>query len=126
MSGEGATTSWTLRAAAVLGFLGVALGAFGAHGLEPHLVATGRLETWQKAVLYQFVHVLALLVLAVLPGLRFRRAVGLCWAAGVALFSGSLYVLCLTGATWLGAVTPLGGLAFLGGWTLLLFRTKEG
>lgn len=125
MSSARAHSAWIIRTAAALGFLGVALGAFGAHGLEPFLIETDRLGTWQKAVLYQFVHTLALLVLAALPVGRFTRAIALCWAGGVVVFSGSLYLLCFTGVTWLGAITPIGGMAFLVGWALLAFNRSE-
>jgi uncharacterized membrane protein YgdD (TMEM256/DUF423 family) len=110
-----------IRYAAVLGFLGVAFGAFGAHLLEDHLVATGRVEIWETAVLYHLVHAVALLALGGLGVraslVRFTRHA---WTAGIVIFSGSLYILCLTGVTWLGAVTPIGGLAFLAGWLWLL------
>ena len=114
------TRSITLFAA-VLGFLGVALGAFGAHALKPTLEAHGTLETWKTAVLYHLVHAVALLVLA---GWRDAEAAardkiaGL-WLAGVLLFSGSRYWLSVGGPRFLGPITPLGGLAFLGGWALL-------
>lgn len=101
-------------AAAVLGFLGVALGAFGAHALAEHLEAAGRVATWNTAVLYHLLHAVALLALSV--GKPHAFPVCFLWIAGVVVFSGSLYVLCLTGVTWWGAITPLGGLAFLAGW----------
>lgn len=110
--------------AAVLGFLGVALGAFGAHALKPALEAHGTVETWKTAVLYQLVHAVALLALA---GWRDAHAgpsgrVAALWTAGVVLFSGSLYWLALGGPKFLGPITPLGGLAFLAGWALLAWR----
>ncbi len=73
-------------------------------------------DVWNKAVLYHFVHALALLVLAALPA-RSRRC-GL-FIGGIVLFSGSLYLLALTNVKWLGAITPLGGLCFLAGWVSL-------
>jgi len=111
-------------AAAVLGFLGVALGAFGAHGLKATLEAHGSVETWKTAVLYQLVHAVALLALA---GWRDAHAgpsgrVAALWTLGVALFSGSLYWLALGGPKFLGPVTPLGGLAFLLGWGWLAWH----
>ena len=108
-----------LRLAAFLGFSGVALGAFGAHGLRDR-VTPGLLEAYRTGVLYHLVHALAVLGVA-LGARRLRRAsiiVGL-FTAGVALFSGSLYLMALTGVTALGAITPLGGLCFLAGWALL-------
>ena len=105
------------RLAAGLCFLAVALGAFGAHSLKGTLAANAMTDVWNKAVLYQFVHALALLVLAALPAAS-RAAVGL-FVAGIVLFSGSLYLLALTNIKWLGAITPLGGLCFLAGWVCL-------
>jgi uncharacterized membrane protein YgdD (TMEM256/DUF423 family) len=109
---------------AVLGFLAVALGAFGAHALRSR-VAPALVETFETGVRYQMYHALALLACAWVLD---RRAPGAAaWAtaaawlflAGVVLFSGSLYVLTVSGARWWGAVTPLGGLAFLAGWACL-------
>jgi uncharacterized membrane protein YgdD (TMEM256/DUF423 family) len=107
----------------VYGFLGVALGAFGAHGLRARL-GPDLLAVWKTGVEYQFYHALALLAV----GLLARGAVntgalnlaGLCFAAGVLLFSGSLYALALSGVRVLGAVTPIGGVLFLAGWLCLL------
>lgn len=106
------------RIAAALGFLAVALGAFGAHALKGTLTTSAMTDVWNKAVLYHFVHALALLVLATLPAAS-RAATGLLFA-GIVIFSGSLYVLALTNIRWLGAITPLGGLCFLAGWVCLL------
>jgi len=110
-----------VRIAAVTGFLGVVLGAFGAHGLETRLEAADRLATWETAVFYHLVHALALLALG-----RTERGpepvVRWSLLLGIVLFSGSLYVLCLTGIGMLGAVTPFGGVAFLLGWGWLVFK----
>lgn len=110
-------------AAAVLGFIGVALGAAGAHGkLHDALVASGSLENWKTAVLYQLVHAVALLALAGWRGAAPAGPSGkvaLLWAIGVVCFSGSIYVLALGGPRFLGPVTPLGGVAFLAGWAML-------
>jgi uncharacterized membrane protein YgdD (TMEM256/DUF423 family) len=106
---------------AVLGLLSVALGAFGAHGLEGR-IPQGDLNTFEVAVRYQTYHSLALVLVAALaasvPGFRGRVAA---WAftIGILIFCGSLYVLVLTGERWLGALTPLGGVAFLVGWGAL-------
>lgn len=110
--------------AAALGFLSVALGAFGAHGLTSRLsgLADGaqRLEWWKTAALYHLTHALALALAAGLFGAtRGGRVACVAFCVGIALFSGSLYVMTLTGARWLGAVTPLGGLALLTGWAAL-------
>ena len=106
------------RIAAVLCFLAVALGAFGAHGLRSTLQARGMLEVWNKAVFYQFIHALALLVLALYGTIN--RGACLLFVIGILLFSGSLYLLALTSLRWLGPVTPLGGLCFLAGWAWLV------
>jgi len=113
-----------LRLAAFLGFSGVALGAFGAHGLRDR-VSPAMLEVYRTGVLYHLIHALAVLGLARGAG-RVRRAavVAGLFAGGVALFSGSLYLLALTGVSALGAVTPIGGLAFLAGWALLFFSAN--
>lgn len=108
--------------AGILGALSVAIGAFGAHGLKDLLLENGRLDTFETAVKYQFYHTLALLVLGLLM-LRFESKF-LLYAAGfmvlgIVVFSGSLYILCLTNITSLGAITPLGGLAFICGWIFL-------
>jgi uncharacterized membrane protein YgdD (TMEM256/DUF423 family) len=106
------------RIAAALCFLAVALGAFGAHSLKATLQAHEMVSVWEKAVLYHFIHALALLVLA-LHGAG-ARAPSLLLLAGIFLFSGSLYVMAVTNIRWLGAITPLGGLCFLAGWAWLL------
>ena len=111
------------RIAAVLCFLAVALGAFGAHSLRSTLETHGMLDVWNKAVLYHFLHALALLVLALYASIN--RGACLLLLAGIVLFSGSLYLLALTNLRWLGPVTPVGGLCFLAGWAwLFLAPTK--
>lgn len=106
------------RLAAAFCFLAVGLGAFGAHLLKGTLTANAMTDVWNKAVLYHFVHALALLVLAALPAAS--RAASTLFIGGIVLFSGSLYLLALTNVKWLGAITPLGGLCFLGGWLMLV------
>lgn len=110
-----------LMLAAFFGFTGVGLGAFAAHGLKNRL-SPEYLAIFHTGVLYQLVHALALLGVAVLaaqlPG-RLVTWAGFSFALGILLFSGSLYVLTLTGFSKLGIVTPFGGLAFLVGWALL-------
>ncbi len=108
------------RIAAAFCFLAVGLGAFGAHALKGTLVTNATTEVWKTAVLYHFLHALALLVLAALPSVN-RPAAGL-FVAGIVIFSGSLYLLALTNVKWLGAITPLGGLCFLVGWLWLIVR----
>ena len=108
-----------LIVAGILGLTGVALGAFGAHGLKTTLETTGGLETWKTAVFYQLVHAVALLALAPRTE-RAVRPIALCWITGVVLFSGSLYALALGfPAKFIWPVTPLGGLALLLGWVRL-------
>ncbi len=81
------------------------------------------METWKTAAQYHLVHSVALLSVA-LAGAEFRRS-ALCWLAGIVLFSGSLYLLSVTGLKWLGAITPFGGLLLLAGWTTLLLPQKN-
>lgn len=106
------------RIAAALCLLAVGLGAFGAHALKAALQSNGMLDVWNKAVLYHFLHALALLVLARHGG--GNRVACYLIAAGILFFSGSLYVLALTNIRWLGAITPVGGLCFLAGWAWLI------
>ena len=106
---------------ALMGFVGVALGAFGAHGLKGRLSAE-MLAVFETAVRYQMYHALALLVLGAMMSRLEGRAVivaGWSFTAGILIFSGSLYALALSGVTMLGAITPIGGLAFLIGWIAL-------
>jgi uncharacterized membrane protein YgdD (TMEM256/DUF423 family) len=117
---------WLLLISALNGFLAVALGAFGAHGLKRRLASLAdgaqRLEWWHTAAQYHLSHALAIGLAAVLLG---RGAVpgaqpaGIAFLCGIVLFCGSLYAMTLTGVRALGAVTPLGGIAFLAGWACL-------
>ena len=112
----------TLLSAAVMGCLAVIVGAFGAHALKPTLTATGRLDTYELAVRYQFYHALAMLAVGLLMGQFSSKKLyyaGLFFFLGIFLFSGSLFVLCFTGIGVLGAVTPLGGVLFILGWVFL-------
>lgn len=108
-----------IQTAAVLGLLGVALGAFGAHGLKDILTANQTTAIWQTAVLYHLVHAVAALWAA-----DRNPPVVWIWTAGVAIFSGSLYLLAVTNIRWLGAITPIGGVLFLAGWTLIVLRPR--
>ena len=107
-----------LRLAAALCFAAVGLGAFGAHALKDTLHSHDMADVWNKAVLYHFIHAIALFVLA-LFGTSNRGAWWLLFA-GIFLFSGSLYVMALSNLRWLGAITPFGGLCFLAGWVWLI------
>jgi uncharacterized membrane protein YgdD (TMEM256/DUF423 family) len=111
------------RIAAALCFLAVALGAFGAHSLRSTLETHGMLDVWNKAVLYHFIHAIALFVLAVFGAAN--RGAWWLFFAGIFLFSGSLYLMALTNLRWLGAVTPLGGLCFLAGWAWLVMAPTK-
>ena len=111
-----------LRVAAALCFAAVALGAFGAHALKATLQSSGMLDVWNKAVLYHFLHGVALVALA-LYGARNRPPYFLL-VAGIVLFSGSLYTMALTNVRWPGAITPLGGLCFLAGWAWLVIAPR--
>ncbi len=106
---------------AVNGFVGVSLGAFAAHVLRERLEARS-FEIWEVAVRYQMYHALALVAVGLLATRLaggMVNAAGWCFLAGIVLFSGSLYALVLSGVRVLGAITPLGGVAFLIGWALL-------
>lgn len=121
----------TLISAAIAGFSGVALGAFGAHGLKSVLSAN-MLAVWQTAVQYHLIHSVVLLALAValmtLPPSTtttwLRRSAGL-MLAGLVLFSGSLYLMALTGIRPLGIITPIGGVSWLIGWGLILLAALK-
>jgi uncharacterized membrane protein YgdD (TMEM256/DUF423 family) len=107
--------------AALMGLVGVGFGAFGAHGLRGRL-SPDMLAAFETGVRYQMYHALALLAVAILmPRIDGRALLIAGWSflAGIVLFSGSLYALALTGVTTLGAITPIGGVAFLAGWIAL-------
>lgn len=113
---------------AVFAFIAVAAGAFGAHGLKTRLDAN-MLAIFETAVRYQMYHALALLAVAWAytrwPG-ALITASGFLFVAGIIVFSGSLYLLSLSGIRWLGAITPLGGLAMLAGWLCLAWAAFRG
>jgi uncharacterized membrane protein YgdD (TMEM256/DUF423 family) len=110
----------TIRLAAFLGFLGVLLGAFGAHGLKNLLETHATTAIWQTAVLYHLVHSVAALWAS-----EKRPTVVWIWAAGIGIFSGSLYLLAVTNLRWLGAITPFGGTLFLIGWLMIAFPKRS-
>ena len=103
-------------------FLGVALGAFGAHGLRDK-VDSDMLAVWQTGVHYHLIHALGLLLIGIfchlLPNAPLVKTAGWLILCGTVLFSGSLYVMVLSGIRMLGMITPMGGIAFLAGWVLL-------
>ena len=112
---------------AINGFIAVALGAFGAHGLEGK-ISDHYLDVWQKAVQYQMFHAGGLLVIGLL-GLKISGSMinwsGWLMFIGILLFSGSLYILAVSGIKVLGAITPLGGVAFLVAWVLMIIATYK-
>lgn len=108
--------------ATILGGLAVAFGAFGAHALEGRVEAR-LLEVFETGVRYQFYHALALIAVVVAisqwPNSNLPIAAGWLFIAGIVIFSGSLYLMTFTGIRWLGAITPIGGVAFIAGWICL-------
>jgi len=113
---------------ALLALLGVMLGAFGAHGLKNILDASA-LATFEVGVRYQIYHALAILLvggLAAQASLVWRKRAALLFMIGSVLFSGSIYLLVLTGQKWLGPVTPLGGLCLMLGWVALVISVMKG
>ncbi len=112
-----------LIAGAVTGLLTVMIGAFGAHALQAVLMENGRVDTFETGVKYQAMHAMALLVMGVLSGTfnsKWIGAAAIATALGILIFSGSLYILSVTNVTWLGAITPIGGLSLMAGWLLLI------
>lgn len=117
-------TFWTLGC--VFGFLAVAAGAFGAHALRARLGAE-MLAVWETAARYQMYHALALLAVAMAAARAPAggwTAAGWLFTAGIVIFSGSLYLLALSGTRWLGAITPIGGLCLLAGWIALALGAR--
>jgi len=115
--------TWSAAAAALLA-LAVILGAFGAHGLRDRLDAYS-MDVYQKAVFYHFIHALGLLIVSLAP-----RTANLVWVnvlllAGILIFSGSLYLLAVTGVRTLGAITPIGGLSFIAAWLMLAWSLRK-
>ncbi len=112
---------FVIAIAAFNGALAVCLGAFGAHGLKKTL-SQGALQVWQTGVTYHFYHVLALLAVGLLIQQKPKQALSISavlFLAGILLFSGSLYGLALGGPSWLGPITPLGGISFIFAWLLM-------
>jgi uncharacterized membrane protein YgdD (TMEM256/DUF423 family) len=113
-----------LVVSAISGALAVALGAFGAHALKTRL-APDLLAVWNTAVLYHLVHSAVLAALAMGAPPRRIALQGALFTAGIAIFSGTLYVLALTGVRWLGALTPIGGLCLIAGWLSLALLARR-
>ena len=117
-----------IQLSAMSGFFAVAIGAFGAHGLKQRL-SEEMMAVYQTAVEYHFIHTLALLAVGILIQL-WGKSAALTFSAsafvfGILLFSGSLYLLSITGTRWLGAITPIGGLAFLLAWLGLFWAAYQ-
>ncbi len=112
-----------LRIAGLMGFLAVALGAFGAHGLKAVFLENGQGHNWETAAHYHLVHAVVLLVLATRSTVA--RLPFLLFTAGIAIFSGSLYLLAITNVKWLGAITPIGGVCLIAGWLALAFCPRS-
>jgi uncharacterized membrane protein YgdD (TMEM256/DUF423 family) len=113
---------FALLSGSVLGFLTVAIGAFGAHGLKNILESNNRMNTFETAVLYQAIHALALLIVGILASKMDSNLLSYsayAFVIGTIIFSGSLYTLSITNITIFGAITPIGGLCFLVGWFML-------
>ena len=114
--------NWSATGAIALA-LGVILGAFGAHGLKSRLDAY-LMGVYEKAVFYHFIHALGILIVSLLPKAGVVSQPAANWSCGlllggIAIFSGSLYALAITGYRGLGAITPIGGLSFIAGWLVL-------
>ena len=114
-------------AGAIAAFVAVALGAFGAHSLRTKLTPE-MLNIFEVGVRYQMYHALGLIAVAWAttrwPEVNFTSA-GWCFIVGIVIFSGSLYLLSATGERWLGAITPIGGLAFLAGWAIMIWSLNR-
>lgn len=116
-----------LITAAISGFMTVALGAFGAHALKDILDDYGR-TIFEKAVIYQMFHTGALLAVSVFQMFKGERSfspAGWSFVIGILFFSGSLYILAITGIKWFGLITPIGGIAFLIGWALMIYAASK-
>ncbi len=122
------STRQTLLIAAFSGMVSVMLGAFGAHALKPVLLQSGRLETFELAVRYQFYHTLALLAIGILmdrmPAKNLKLS-ALAMLTGIVLFSGSLYVMAIFNTTAVVFITPVGGVFLIGGWALLFLAVLK-
>jgi uncharacterized membrane protein YgdD (TMEM256/DUF423 family) len=117
------TNTMAVRLAALMGLLAVALGAFGAHGLKEILTQYNTVAIWEKAVFYHFIHTVMLFVLAQRHPVK--TGPWLSFFVGIVIFSGSLYLLAVTNARWLGAITPIGGVSLMVGWAWLLLGAGQ-
>jgi uncharacterized membrane protein YgdD (TMEM256/DUF423 family) len=117
------TNTTAIRVAAASGALAVALGAFGAHGLQGLLAQNGTTAIWEKGVFYHFIHTVMLFVLA--QSRPLNAGPWWCFFAGIVIFSGSLYLLAVTDLRWLGIITPVGGASFIAGWIWLFVSAAK-
>jgi uncharacterized membrane protein YgdD (TMEM256/DUF423 family) len=117
-----------LKTGAILGALGVAIGAFGAHALKASLQASNHFDTFETAVRYQFYHALALILVGILAN-NFKNKLinysGYCFIIGTIIFCGALYTICFTGINLFGAVAPIGGLFMILGWVSLFLGVNK-
>lgn len=122
------THKFVLLFASLSGGLAVSLGAFGAHALKDRLTSNGYLATYETAVQYHFIHSLVLLFLGLAID-KYQQPLftnaAYAMMAGILIFSGSLYVLSLSGIKWLGAITPIGGVGFIVGWVLIFLAALK-
>jgi len=125
------TNKFFLQAGAIMGAIGVVLGAFGAHAFKPMLEASGRMDTFETAVKYQFYHALGLVLISILlqnasvAAAKWYNWAGYGMLAGVIIFSGALYTICFTGIKAFGAVAPIGGTLMIIGWALLFWGASK-
>lgn len=117
-----------LISGSIFAIIAVILGAFGAHGLEDILASNNREDVYETAVRYNFYHAFALLICGILSKDYSKKYISLSgkfFMAGIIIFSGSLYILAITNISWLGMITPFGGLAFIIGWALMILGIKK-
>lgn len=117
-----------LQAGSILGAIGVMVGAFGAHALKEMLTASGRFDTFETAVRYQFYHALVLILVGILSKEITSKSLnyaGYCFLTGIIVFSGSLYLICFTGINVFGVVAPIGGTLMVAGWLLLFWSVLK-
>jgi uncharacterized membrane protein YgdD (TMEM256/DUF423 family) len=117
-----------LQAGSILGAIGVMVGAFGAHALKAMLTESGRFDTFETGVRYQFYHAIALILVGILSKEFVSKTInyaGYCFLVGVLIFSGSLYLICFTGINAFGAIAPIGGTLMVVGWLLLFWSVLK-
>lgn len=121
-------SNFFLKVGSILGALSVTIGAFGAHLLKPNLLASGHLEIFETAVKYQFYGTFSIIISAILSNFYLKRAIkysAFFFVIGTIVFSGSLYLICLTNKNIFGAIAPIGGLSLIIGWILLFISIKK-